>query len=753
MSLPPATTILTGTFARVDGTPISGANIVITLLSQETAAQLTGPYKVSGVFLPNPPSAIIAQTDAAGFFTAELYGNDEIQTASPTYYNVSYGNFDQNYQFIAGTTYDLSSAVPINPPTFMFTPIPAGSQPANEVLASAVSGGLAIPSFRKLVRQDLPGSTPLYVSQFAGADLGAQINAAIAFGVANGIFNYVIDIAGTITTPVVGFPLGSSVNFTCGNITLAAPFPINHRGCTFNFNSCQVISSLNSGSGAIVVGKNLSGVVNTTGSTVNWVSGSTFETFDTGDEIAINGGLFNIASVASPTQLTVLGSVGTNTAVSMGQGNMGLSADLGTFSNSVAIRDLNLVYVSGSVSTGFLIQNVTNPLLENVAVLGFTNGVKSLGMLTANFESVKINVCKNALLLDQSVVAGVTVTSNFNKFSNLQVFASTSGGNPLLVQNGSSANIFISGDFESNQGATAFCQIGSGSTLNRFESCDHENNSVADYIIAGDGTQITGCSFAGSTNTPASGLVASAAISVYVANNAWSAGGGAYASGAIVFTGTASGTFVNNQTGTAQAFFGSNAIVIGNSTPGSMTSNVTAEKIIANGISSGTASPFLSSASGQVGYAWQNTAAGTDAKIWDQIVGIDANTMRFRILNDAQSSAISWLTVTRSGTSAASMVFGGDVSLAGNVTLGGSGAHINSATANSDVCGVLSSASGTTVSHSFTTPFASTPVVQITATSNCGFFYLSAVSNSGFTITYANSGTASFNYTVIGNPN
>jgi hypothetical protein len=51
---------------------------------------------------------------------------------------------------------------------------------------------------------------------------------------------------------------------------------------------------------------------------------------------------------------------------------------------------------------------------------------------------VKLNVCQNALLLDRSVQAGVTVTSNFNKFSNLQIFASTSGGSPSF---GTTSNV------------------------------------------------------------------------------------------------------------------------------------------------------------------------------------------------------------------------------------------------------------------------------------------------------------------------
>jgi hypothetical protein len=56
------------------------------------------------------------------------------------------------------------------------------------------------------------------------------------------------------------------------------------------------------------------------------------------------------------------------------------------------------------------------------------------------------------------------------------------------------------------------------------------------------------------------------------------------------------------------------------------------------------------------------------------------------------------------------------------------------------------------VSKTFGTTYTSTPTIVVTATTNAGAFYLSSVSNSGFTITYATSGAQTFNYMVIGHP-
>jgi len=84
----------------------------------------------------------------------------------------------------------------------------------------------------------------------------------------------------------------------------------------------------------------------------------------------------------------------------------------------------------------------------------------------------------------------------------------------------------------------------------------------------------------------------------------------------------------------------------------------------------------------------------------------------------------------------------------------GKGAHIRTQAANNDMAGTLTSGSGTTVSATFTTNYTSTPAIVITpTTAGITSAIITSQSNSGFTITYAPSGAATFNYLVIGNPN
>ena len=66
--------------------------------------------------------------------------------------------------------------------------------------------------------------------------------------------------------------------------------------------------------------------------------------------------------------------------------------------------------------------------------------------------------------------------------------------------------------------------------------------------------------------------------------------------------------------------------------------------------------------------------------------------------------------------------------------------------------GTLTQTGGTVASYTYATAYTNTPTVVVTPTSNCGAFYISSSSTTGFSITYANSGTQTFNYQVMGNP-
>jgi hypothetical protein len=124
------------------------------------------------------------------------------------------------------------------------------------------------------------------------------------------------------------------------------------------------------------------------------------------------------------------------------------------------------------------------------------------------------------------------------------------------------------------------------------------------------------------------------------------------------------------------------------------------------------------------GTYWTGSASAAD--IWSIQQSV-ANTV-----NGASS-----LTISHSGSS-------GPATLQLNCHLG---------TNNSDFAGSVSSASGTTVSVVYGTPYKNIPVVTVTPTTNAGAFYISAASASGFTITYATSGAQTFNYQVVALPN
>lgn len=81
------------------------------------------------------------------------------------------------------------------------------------------------------------------------------------------------------------------------------------------------------------------------------------------------------------------------------------------------------------------------------------------------------------------------------------------------------------------------------------------------------------------------------------------------------------------------------------------------------------------------------------------------------------------------------------------------GQHINTQAANNDLFGAVSG-TATTAVVAFTTPYTSTPACVITPTTiGITSAIITAQSNSGFTVTYAPSGNASFNYACGGNPN
>lgn len=86
---------------------------------------------------------------------------------------------------------------------------------------------------------------------------------------------------------------------------------------------------------------------------------------------------------------------------------------------------------------------------------------------------------------------------------------------------------------------------------------------------------------------------------------------------------------------------------------------------------------------------FENTTGGTDAKWWD-IVGSSATSLSFRAINDAQSAANTWLSVTRNGVNITAVNYGNSANIPthtfrGGLILGGSGANKGDGTANAAI--------------------------------------------------------------------
>jgi hypothetical protein len=177
-------------------------------------------------------------------------------------------------------------------------------------------------------------------------------------------------------------------------------------------------------------------------------------------------------------------------------------------------------------------------------------------------------------------------------------------------------------------------------------------------------------------------------------------------------------------------------------------------------------------------------SAAADALIWTTSTGFGCNTaVSASTLGGATfaspgaiggttpaAGSFTGLTVTAGGTttydgsSSGSQTVGCTNATCTGITVGGiltfanlagsaAGSHIKTFSANHDISGTCTSASGTTCTPAtFATSYSATPSCVVTATANVGAFYISAQSNTGFTITYTTSGAASFNYLCVGNP-
>lgn len=103
---------------------------------------------------------------------------------------------------------------------------------------------------------------------------------------------------------------------------------------------------------------------------------------------------------------------------------------------------------------------------------------------------------------------------------------------------------------------------------------------------------------------------------------------------------------------------GVGTLAVGNGTAGDTTGIMKSTQYLGIGVGGQRSAAFLAQATGSVGFAWSSSGAGADQKDWD--VFADATPrIQFRTVNEANNSAIAWLTINRgAGTAVSSIVFG-----------------------------------------------------------------------------------------------
>lgn len=100
---------------------------------------------------------------------------------------------------------------------------------------------------------------------------------------------------------------------------------------------------------------------------------------------------------------------------------------------------------------------------------------------------------------------------------------------------------------------------------------------------------------------------------------------------------------------------GPGVIGVGTGASGSTAGNLEATELIGLGTGGGNSSAIQYVAGGSGGVGWRDTSQGTDLKQWDLLTV--SGQFLGRVVNDANSSASTWLTVTRSGATATGVQF------------------------------------------------------------------------------------------------
>jgi hypothetical protein len=278
-----------------------------------------------------------------------------------------------------------------------------------------------------------------------GGDIGAKINNAVVKCQALGFANCTITVqqSGVISTPPV-IPQHYTLVFSpAGQYTLSTHWVMNHRDTRYNFNGAIITYTLNDGLAAIYVGKGITGVASSSGTTVTRVSGATFSTVDVGDQIAIDSGSFSPAAgnvqTVSSNSITTTGSMGSLSSKNFAVSMYAYPAALG--GNGVTIRDLFLIDGTGTgTNMGLQVE------LASVEVYGYTASnfaagrcLVVSGSVSGNYYGLHCNQDASGIVLDQNSIGGFWIsTANDNRFFGPNITScTTTGGHGTLILGGS----------------------------------------------------------------------------------------------------------------------------------------------------------------------------------------------------------------------------------------------------------------------------------------------------------------------------
>ena len=345
-----------------------------------------------------------------------------------------------------------------------------------------------------------------------------------------------------------------------------------------------------------------------------------------GDHITTNGdvGYINIANYD--------GNSGASTPRVIGQFKVGRSGN--NYGGAVTIS-------TARQADGNLIAALSIDDSQNAT---FANGLSASGTVSgAGITS---------LLAPYALLAGATFSGNISAPS---IFTSGASIGLVGLYTGGASNTGYVAFYDpsgTRQGYIGYAPA-SGYLSLESENGNLGYNVTGQLVVNGLTTLASGLSVPGTiaaTTIGASGFITSGFL---MASGQWNTST-ATSQGAYIgwnYTGGGGETdFINNKGGGAGGFSWYNT-----SSAAALTQLATlnslgafsAVSVVGLGNGGGTASAFLAQKSGSVGYGWDDTSQGTDAKVWDALAV--SGTMLFRASNDTNGAATTWLSVTRSG--------------------------------------------------------------------------------------------------------